>query len=164
MASLMKRPVTLSARDREELLRLTTTGVRPASSIMRARVLLALDTSAGEPEPKDAIAARLGVSGEMLRLIAKRFAETGGDVLATISRKRRDLPPVPSPVTGEVEARLIALARSQPPTGMPGGRCGCWRCSFLLVPRISVGREPRVVVRGTGSARSTSRTPVNAPG
>jgi transposase len=80
-------------------------------------VLLALDTSAGEPEPKDAIAARLGASGEMPRLVAKRFAETGGDVLATVSRKKRDLPPVPSPVTGEVEARLIALACSQPPAG-----------------------------------------------
>jgi hypothetical protein len=116
MASLMKRPVTLSARDREELIRLTTTGVHPASVIRRARVLLALDTSAGEPDPKEVIAARLGVSGEMLRLVAKRFAEAGG-VLATISRKKRDLPPVPSPVTGEVEARLIALACSQPPAG-----------------------------------------------
>ncbi|ONI92077.1 transposase, partial [Actinosynnema sp. ALI-1.44] len=106
----MKRPVRLSARDREELLRLTTMGVHPASSIRRARVLLALDTSVGEPEPKDVVAARLGVSGEMLRLVAKRFAETDGDVHATIFRKKRELPPVPSPVTGEVEARLIALA------------------------------------------------------
>ena len=79
--------------------------------------MLALDTSVGEPDPKEVIAARLGVSGEMLRLVAKRFAEAGGDVLATISRKKRDLPPVPSPVTGEVEARLIALACSQPPAG-----------------------------------------------
>ncbi len=44
-------------------------------------MLLALDTSTGEPDPKEVIAARLGVSGEMLRLVAKRFAETGGDVL-----------------------------------------------------------------------------------
>ncbi|WP_184695528.1 helix-turn-helix domain-containing protein [Saccharothrix tamanrassetensis] len=113
----MKRPVTLTARDREELLRLTVTGVRPASAIRRARVLLALDTSAGEVDAKELIAARLGVSGEMLRLVAKRFAETGGDIHATISRKKRDLPPVPSPVTGEVEARLIAMACSQPPAG-----------------------------------------------
>ncbi|MBB5958914.1 transposase [Saccharothrix tamanrassetensis] len=115
--SEMKRPVTLTARDREELLRLTVTGVRPASAIRRARVLLALDTSAGEVDAKELIAARLGVSGEMLRLVAKRFAETGGDIHATISRKKRDLPPVPSPVTGEVEARLIAMACSQPPAG-----------------------------------------------
>ncbi|WP_218920509.1 helix-turn-helix domain-containing protein [Lentzea guizhouensis] len=117
MASQLKRPVTLSARDREELIRLTTTGVRAASAIRRARVLLALDTSVGEPDPKEVIATRLGVSGEMLRLVARRFAETGGDVLATIGRKKRALPPVPSPVTGEVEARLIALACSAPPAG-----------------------------------------------
>lgn len=41
----------------------------------------------------------------------------GGEVDATVQRKQRDLPPVPSPVTGEVEARLIALACSQPPAG-----------------------------------------------
>jgi transposase len=85
--------------------------------IMRARVLLALDTAAGEVDAKDVIAARLGVSGETLRLVAKRFADTGGDVHATISRKQRALPPVASIVTGEVEARLIALACSAPPPG-----------------------------------------------
>jgi hypothetical protein len=52
-----------------------------------------------------------------VRLVSKRFAETGGDVWATIGRKERAFPPVPSPVTGEVEARLIALACSQPPEG-----------------------------------------------
>jgi hypothetical protein len=56
-----------------------------------------------------------------LRLVAKRFTETDGDVHATIARKKRDLSPVPSPVTGEVEARLIAMACSQPPQG-----CARW--------------------------------------
>ncbi len=36
---------------------------------------------------------------------------------ATIGRKQPAGPPVPSPVTGEVEARLIALACSAPPAG-----------------------------------------------
>jgi hypothetical protein len=40
--------------------------------IMRARVLLALDTSVGEVDSKEVIATRLGVSGETLRLVAKR--------------------------------------------------------------------------------------------
>ncbi|MFD0035591.1 helix-turn-helix domain-containing protein [Streptomyces sp. NPDC055059] len=117
MGSQKKRPVKLTTQDREELVRVTTTGVRGASMIMRARVLLALDTSVGEVDSKEVIATRLGVSGETLRLVAKRFTETGGDVRATITRKKRDLPPVPSPVTGEVEARLIAMACSQPPEG-----------------------------------------------
>jgi Homeodomain-like domain len=117
MGSQKKRPVVLTAQDREELVRVITTGVHPASVIRRARVLLALDTSAGEIGSQEVIAARLGVSGETLRLVAMRFTETGGDVHATIARKKRDLPPVPSPVTGEVEARLIAMACSQPPQG-----------------------------------------------
>jgi transposase len=117
MSSQKKRPVTLTAVDREELARVTSTGVHPASMIRRARVLLALDTSAGKVDPKEVIAARLGVSGETLRLVAKRFAETGGDIWATVGRKQRAQPPVPSIVTGEVEARLIALACSAPPAG-----------------------------------------------
>ena len=117
MGSQKKWPVRLTVQDREELVRLSTRGVRGASMITRARVLLALDTSGGAVDAKEVIAARLGVSGETLRLVAKRFAETGGDVHATIARKRRDLPPVPSPVTGEAEARLIAMACSQPPEG-----------------------------------------------
>jgi len=117
MGSQKKRPVMLTAADRDELVRVSTTGVHPAAVIRRARVLLALDTSAGEIGSQDVIAARVGVSCETLRLVAKRFAETGGDIDATIRRKQRDLPPVPSPVTGEVEARLIAMACSQPPKG-----------------------------------------------
>jgi len=115
--SQVKRPVRLADTDREWLVRVTTTGVHPAAVIRRARVLLALDTSVGEVDTQEVIAARVGVSTEMLRLVAQRFAETGGDVDATISRKKREHPPVPSPVTGEVEARLIALACSQPPKG-----------------------------------------------
>jgi transposase len=85
--------------------------------IRRARVLLALDTSVGEVGPRKVIADRVGVSCETVRLVSKRYAETGGDVWATVGRKQRALPPVPSSVTGEVEARLIALACSTPPEG-----------------------------------------------
>jgi hypothetical protein len=49
-----------------------------------------------------------------MRLISGRFAETGGDVRATIERKEHEFPPVPSLVTGEGEAKLISLACSAP--------------------------------------------------
>ncbi len=117
MGSQKKRPVTLTVADRVELVRVTTTGVHQASMIRRARVLLALDTAVGVVDPEEVIAARLEVSCETLRLVAKRFAETGGGVRATIGWKKAAQPPVPSPVTGEVEARLIAVACSQPPQG-----------------------------------------------
>ena len=109
-----KHVVALTGADRAALEKITTTGVHPASMIMRARVLLALDANAGQVDYRAQIGERVGVSTETVRLIAKRFVETGGDVAATIGRKK---PPVPSPVTGEVEARLIALACSTPPEG-----------------------------------------------
>jgi hypothetical protein len=49
--------------------------------------------------------------------VARVYADRGGDVVATITRKKRLTPPVEPKVTGEVEARLIALACSTPPPG-----------------------------------------------
>jgi hypothetical protein len=48
---------------------------------------------------------------------SKAYAGHGGDVQATISRKKRESPPVEAKVTGEVEARVTALACSAPPAG-----------------------------------------------
>ena len=118
----MPRPkvftVGLSAADREFLVKLTTTGVHPARMIMRARVLLELDENAGPVPDRAVIADRVATSTNTVRAVAKRFAETDGDVLATIGRKPRETPPVAPIVTGEVEARLIALACSTPPAGL----------------------------------------------
>ena len=117
----MPRPkvfsVGLSDVDREKLTRVATTGSHPARMIMRARVLLLLDENAGPVDDRAVIGQRVGVAESTVRAIAKRFAETGGDVEATITRKEREAPPVPPIVTGEVEARLIALACSTPPPG-----------------------------------------------
>ena len=117
----MPRPkvftIGLSAAEREFLVKLTTTGVHSARMIMRARVLLELDENAGPVADRAVIADRVGTSVNTVLAIAKRFHETGGDVLATIGRKPRLTPPVAPIVTGEVEARLIALACSTPPKG-----------------------------------------------
>jgi len=117
----MPRPkvftVGLSDVDREKLTRVVTAGSHPARMIMRARVLLELDENAGPVQDRAVIAQRVAVAESTVRAIAKRFADTGGDIEATISRKQRESPPVPPIVTGEVEARLIALACSTPPPG-----------------------------------------------
>ena len=83
MGSDNKYPVTLTMEDREALKRLTRTGVQKASIVRRARVLLALDSSAGGVDSRAAIAARVGVSVETIRLVSMRFVETGGDIWAT---------------------------------------------------------------------------------
>jgi len=63
------------------------------------------------------VAQRAGVHVDTVLKTSRIYAEHGGDVEATISRKKRETPPVEPKVTGEVEARLIALACSAPPEG-----------------------------------------------
>ena len=117
----MPRPklfmVALTGNDRDELVKLVRSGVHAAGMIMRARLLLELDENAGPVDDQAVIAERVNVSVTTVRAVAKRFVETNGDVAATIGRKERQTPPVPSVITGEVEARLIALACSTPPAG-----------------------------------------------
>ena len=110
-------PVALSGVERDRLTRVVSAGAHPARMIMRARVLLALDGSDGSPAERVLVARQIGVSETTVRSVAERFVETGSDAEATITRKQRATPPVPSVITGEVEARLIALACSTPPPG-----------------------------------------------
>jgi hypothetical protein len=117
----MPRPkvflVRLSTADREWLLKVMSTGTHPARMIGRARILVELDENAGPVDDRAVIARRVRVSINTVALVAKRFVETEGDVRATIGRKQRALPPVSSVLTGDVEARLIALACSTAPQG-----------------------------------------------
>jgi transposase len=109
--------VALSADDREWLTRVVRTGVHPAQEVRRSRILLELDENGGRSASRREIADRVGVSVETIRNVATVYAARGGDVGATIRRKKRLSPPVEPKVTGEVEARVIALACSTPPKG-----------------------------------------------
>ncbi len=109
--------VVLSADERVWLTRVVRTGAYPAQEVRRSRILLELDENHGVPAGRQEIAERVGVSPETISNVAKAYAGHDGDVGATISRKKRLTPPVEPKVTGEVEARLIALACSKPPEG-----------------------------------------------
>jgi transposase len=85
--------------------------------ITRARVLLALDESRGPAPERRVVAERVGTSASTVYLVAKAFGAHAGQVEDVIGRKRRAMPPVEPKVTGDVEARLIALACTQPPPG-----------------------------------------------
>ncbi len=85
--------------------------------IARARVLLELDENARVVPDRRVVAERVGVSEQTVYLIAKRFTESGGDVEDVIHRRKRATPPVPAKVTGDVQARVIALACTRPPEG-----------------------------------------------
>jgi hypothetical protein len=109
--------VCLSAGARAKLTKLVSSGRHPARVITRARVLLALDESQ-EPAPdRRVVAERIGTSESTVCLVAKAFTTHAGRVEEVITRKKRSTPPVEPKVTGDVEARVIALACSQPPAG-----------------------------------------------
>jgi transposase len=112
--------VVLSAEEREWLTRVVRTGAHPAQEVRRSRILLEVDENRenrGRPGGRREIAERVGVSAETISNVVKAYAVHEGDVGATIRRKKRLTPPVEPKVTGEVEARLIALACSTPPAG-----------------------------------------------
>lgn len=114
----MPRPkehvVTLTAGDRAKLTRVVSRGTHPARMIARARILLELDETDGPASDRRVVAERVGVSEGTVYLVAKRFTEVGGDVEEVIGRRKRATPPVPAKVTGDVEARVIALACTSP--------------------------------------------------
>ena len=121
MSRSKSRPVVLSPAERGVLTRLVRTGSSPAQQVRRARILLELDENDPDrdgPVPtQELVAQRARVHVDTVVKTAKAYAERGGDVEATVSRKKRLTPPVEPKVTGEVEARLIALACSAPPEG-----------------------------------------------
>ena len=130
MARTKTRPVALSSAERSALSRLVRTGSHPAQQVRRARILLELDENDPDrvgPVPlQQVVAERAGVHVDTVVKTSRAYAERSGDVTATISRKKRLTPPVEPKVTGEVEARLIALACSTPPEG-----AGRWSLRLL---------------------------------
>lgn len=117
----MPRPkeftVALTEADRARLTKVVSSGTHPARMITRARVLLALDETRGPAADRRVIAERLGTSESTVYQVAKAFTARGGRVEEVIARKKRQKPPIEPKVTGDVEARVIALACSPPPQG-----------------------------------------------
>ena len=96
-----------------ELEQLVKSGVHPAREIARARVLLLLDRSQGRQRTIAEVVEAGMVSQGTVSNIKKRYFEGG------LEGALHDLPrPGAAPkIDGEVEARLITLACSEPPEG-----------------------------------------------
>lgn len=92
-------------------------GEGKAREIRKASILLAVDESCGRKRTKDVVVAAI------LNTTAQTVSQTKKDFLnaqkpeTAIKRKKRNTPPVPAKITGDVEAHIIALACSSPPAG-----------------------------------------------
>jgi transposase len=111
-----KYHVRLSKTDRATLLDLISKGTASARSIMRAHVLLAADEHSPDRKMSEyEIAERFHVHLQTVHTIRKTYSEKGLEDV--ISRKKRETPPVEPKITGEVEAKIIALSCTTPPAG-----------------------------------------------
>src|SRR5215210_4271956 len=115
-AAMAKRyRVTLTAEEREALGGMISRGKADARKLAHARVLLQADASEGGPDWTDArIAEAVRVSVRTIERVRQRFVEEGLEAA---------LLPKPSPrvyarkLDGAQEAKLVALACSEPPEG-----------------------------------------------
>src|SRR5215218_5223020 len=108
--------VTLTAQERDHLTALVSAGKRSALTPTRARILLKADQADGGPAWDDAsIAEALDCGRRTVERVRQRFVERG--VAEALGRKPQDRPSRERKFDGAAEARLIALACSEPPEG-----------------------------------------------
>ena len=108
--------VTLTPEERHWLTGLVSAGKRSALTITRARILLKADQADGGPAWDDAaIAEALDCSARTIERVRQRFVERGLE--QALGRKPQGRPSRGRKFDGAAEARLIALACSQPPEG-----------------------------------------------
>ena len=114
--SVKKYVVRLSGEERERLEVMLRKGKSPSRQLLKARILLKADVSdAGEAWSDSRIIEALETGPSMVYRVRKQLVEEGFE--AALSRKQRVAPAVPRIFDGEKEAKLIALACSQPPKG-----------------------------------------------
>jgi hypothetical protein len=114
---MRKKPIKLTTTDRAMLEKFSSTGKHDTKLVTRAKIILALDTSGGRKvERHEVIAECLGISRQTLNNARRDFL-AAKSLIVFLQRKKRETPPVPPKVTGEVEARIITMACSEAPNG-----------------------------------------------
>ena len=111
----LKYVIELSAEDKAKLTDIVTKGKSPARMILRANILLASDKRRETYMTISEISKAYHTTPTTVQNVRASYCERGLE--ATINRKKREIPPVPAKVTGEMEAHVVALACGEPPAG-----------------------------------------------
>jgi transposase len=115
-SAMKKYKVTLTADERQFLHDLIAAGKASALKLAHARILLKADAAPDGPAWTDVrIAEAVEVNRTTVEQVRQRFVEQGLE--AALVRKKQDRPSRERKLDGAGEARLIALACSQPPRG-----------------------------------------------
>jgi hypothetical protein len=108
--------VELAPQERARLYALISKGKAAAKVILKARILLKSDQGEGGPGWLDAeIVEALDTNLTMVSRVREKLVTEGLD--AVLTRKKRATPPIPPIFDGEAQAKLTALACSEPPPG-----------------------------------------------
>ena len=111
----VKYVIELSNQEKVRLMEIVKKGSSPARTILRANILLASDKQNDRYMTVSEIANAYRTTPTTVQTVRTSYCKKGLE--ATITRKKRETPPIPAKVTGEVEAHVIALACGQPPEG-----------------------------------------------
>jgi hypothetical protein len=109
-----KYVVRLKKAEREQLGGLVSKGKAAARKIVHAQILLKVDAS-GPCLTDEEVAETLGVHENTVRAVRERFVMEGLD--SALERKKRATPPTEPKLDGAAQARLTAIACSEPPAG-----------------------------------------------
>lgn len=126
-----KHKVHLTETERKKLIAIVSKGRNKAVVIQRAHILLKVDEGKTDAE----ISELLYVSEQTIRRVRLRFAEE--DLPAAL--EDRSHAPTGSELAEEQEARLIALACSEPPAGRAR-----WTLELLVQEMLKDGIVTRV--------------------
>ncbi len=110
-----KYVVHLTNKERLELTKIIKTGTSPAKVINRANILLASDSSTGKPLTVAKTAQYLNTTSTTVQTVRTAFAKYG--LNGALYRKKRETPPVPPKVDGNLEAYIISICCNKPPKG-----------------------------------------------
>jgi hypothetical protein len=111
----VKYLIELTPEDRRTLEDSIRKGTSPARTIMRANVLLSSDRSGKKPMTVSQICETFHIAPQTVQNIKQAYCLDGID--AVLKRKKRKTPPVAAKVTGDIEAKITAIACSEPPDG-----------------------------------------------
>jgi len=113
---IKKHHIKLTEKERSDLTNISRKKNAAHNKVQKSKAMLAMDCGEHGPSQTDVEASRLsGLSTRSLESLRKRVCEVGP--FGALERKPRKSPPVAPKVTGEVEARMVQIACSQPQEG-----------------------------------------------
>lgn len=141
--------INLPTKERIHLEKLTRTGTNKARVITRAKILLLADQNQGKKHAKAEIARLTQTGSATVTRICKQYVLEGLEAALTEKPRPGAIPKI----TGEIEAKIVLLACSDPPVGFSR-----WTLSLLKNRVIAEGWLPSISENAIGNRLKKTRS------